>query len=86
MIAYASLCMGIPLFKKSLKYFKKGLNLYTELEHEWGVSRTLELMGLRQGIRKDYRHWNRILTTEDMEYLIKLNKEVFEFMNYLKEM
>ncbi|MBN1897988.1 MAG: diguanylate cyclase [Spirochaetes bacterium] len=42
---YASLCMAIPLFKRSIKYHIRGLKLREDLRDEWGVAQSLQWLG-----------------------------------------
>lgn len=44
LVAYAEVCMGIPLFKKALKYSEKALNLFKELNNEFGISHNLNCL------------------------------------------
>ncbi len=42
---YAALCMAISLFKSAHRYYHRGLALYTELQDEWGIAKSLQSIG-----------------------------------------
>ncbi len=42
---YGALCMAISLFKRAHRYYHRGLALYTELQDEWGIAKSLQSIG-----------------------------------------
>ncbi|UCH12850.1 MAG: protein kinase, partial [Candidatus Omnitrophota bacterium] len=53
--AYAGLCMSIPLFKRSIRYHKKAIKLREELNDEWGIAQSLQVMGYCYSWKGDYQ-------------------------------
>ncbi len=51
---YASMCMAIPLFGRSLRYHERGLALNESLGHEGGVAKNCELLGYFHEWTGDY--------------------------------
>lgn len=44
LVAYAEVCMGIPLFQKALKYSNKALHLFQEIQNDFGLSHNLNCL------------------------------------------
>jgi signal transduction histidine kinase len=44
-VAYAGACMAIPLFKRAFNFHHKALSIRKELEDEWGVAQSLQMLG-----------------------------------------
>ncbi|MBU1076730.1 MAG: protein kinase, partial [Spirochaetes bacterium] len=42
---YASMCMAIPLFRRSINYHKKAIELKKQIKDEWGIAQSLQYMG-----------------------------------------
>ncbi len=52
---YAVLLECIPLFKKSIKYFEKSIKMRHELNDEWGIAESLQLLGYCYQWKSDYQ-------------------------------
>lgn len=53
--SYGSLCMAIPLFRRSLKYHKKALEIKKEIRDEQEMARTLQFIGYYHQWKGEYR-------------------------------
>ncbi|MCK4778203.1 MAG: hypothetical protein KAS39_07460, partial [Actinomycetia bacterium] len=63
--AYGGLCMAVPLFKRSLKYHHKALEMRKEIRDEWGIAQSYQFIGFyyqwKGEIEKSIENFNESL-------------------------
>ncbi|MBU2515024.1 tetratricopeptide repeat protein [bacterium] len=89
LMGYATLCMVIPLFKRSIKYHQKAFELFQELDYQPVVGESLQFIGLFYQWKGDYQrsidHYQKSL--EVFEKIGDINGIKFTYnnlvMNYI---
>ncbi len=56
--AYAGICMAIPLFRHSIEFHEKALQLRKEMNDQWGIAQSLQLLGFCYQWKGDYEKSN----------------------------